>query len=97
ITRIGRWPPCSTNRPFAFSSSRLPASTNSLLGTSILHISRGRRVLGAEHRYPSVQRERSPSSDYRGSSENVCSTVDNRSSAAGGKGPFSTAASAFSN
>ena len=35
--------------------------------------------------------------DYRGSPENVCSSVDNRSSAAGGKGPFSTAASAFSN
>ena len=39
----------------------------------------------------------SMSGDYRGSPENVCSSVDNRSSAAGGKGPFSTAASAFSN
>ena len=39
---------------------------------------------------------RSMSVDYRGSPENVCSSVDNRSSAAGGKGPFSTAASAFS-
>src|SRR5262249_15080207 len=42
-------------------------------------------------------RFRPTSGDYRGSPENVCSSVDNRSSAAGGKRPFSTAASAFSN
>src|SRR6516225_1150885 len=35
MTRIGPWPPCTTSRPLAFSSSRLPASTNSPLGTSI--------------------------------------------------------------
>jgi len=42
-------------------------------------------------------RFRPTSGDYRGSPENVCCSVDSRSSAAGGKGPFSTAASTFSN
>src|SRR5882724_2832644 len=35
MTRIGRWPPCTTSRPLIFSSSRLPASANSLLGASM--------------------------------------------------------------
>src|SRR5215216_3839603 len=35
MTRIGRWSPCTTSRPFAFSSSRLPASANSLFGASM--------------------------------------------------------------
>src|SRR5262245_28295733 len=35
MTRIGRWPPCTTSLPFALSSSRLPASANSLLGASM--------------------------------------------------------------
>jgi hypothetical protein len=32
---IGRWRPCTTSRPFAFSSSRVPAKANSLLGASM--------------------------------------------------------------
>src|SRR5215475_11478699 len=35
MTRIGRWRPCTTSRPFAVSSSRLPASANSLFGASM--------------------------------------------------------------
>src|SRR5439155_20832558 len=35
MTRIGRWPPCTTSRRLIFSSSRLPASANSLLGASM--------------------------------------------------------------
>src|SRR6516162_2772509 len=33
--------------------------------------SRGKRVVGTEHRYLSAQCERSPSGDYRGSPENM--------------------------
>src|SRR5437870_13626500 len=35
MTRIGRWAPCTTSRPLIFSSLRLPASANSLLGASM--------------------------------------------------------------
>src|SRR5215813_3224564 len=35
MTRIGRWPPCTTSRPLSFSCSRLPACANSLLGASM--------------------------------------------------------------
>ena len=35
MTSMGRWPPCTTTRPFAFSASRLPTSTNSLFGASM--------------------------------------------------------------
>src|SRR5262245_55833027 len=35
MTRIGRWRPCTTSRPFAFSSPRLPASAKSWFGASM--------------------------------------------------------------
>src|SRR6266496_2472451 len=35
MTRIGRWPPCTTSCPLIFSSSSVPASANSLLGMSM--------------------------------------------------------------
>src|SRR5262249_60381529 len=54
MTRIGRWPPCTTSRPFAFSSSRLPASANSLFGASMSRphavVSFGGAVVAPSHR-----------------------------------------------
>src|SRR5215813_8616970 len=35
MTRIGRCRPCTTSRPFAFNSSRLPANAKSLFGASM--------------------------------------------------------------
>jgi hypothetical protein len=36
--RIGRWAPCTTSRPFAFSCSRLPASAKFVFGMYIAYL-----------------------------------------------------------
>src|SRR6516225_1202864 len=57
MTRIGRWPPCTTSRPLSFSSSRLPASANSLLGTSMStsHCDFGASAGTPQDRHPLAQ------------------------------------------
>src|SRR5262249_27804333 len=38
MMRIGRWRPRTTSRPFAFSSSRLPANANSVVGAFMAYL-----------------------------------------------------------
>src|SRR5262249_32017950 len=45
-TRIGRCGPCTTSRPFAFNSLRLPARTKSVVGVSIAVFLGNRRCRG---------------------------------------------------